>query len=99
MRLRTFEGETARARDAGEKRFACLLAGQSTSTELLRSCPVVTASGQVLGRVHSVLVDLHNRQLRYVVLAPHQGKSSVVIPWQTLYFDSALVRLVYYTYS
>ena len=86
-------------RQHNNKRFACMLAGQSSSTELLRSCPVVTAAGQSLGRVQSVLIEMRSRQLRYVVLAPHQGKSSVVIPWQALYFDSTLVRLVYYTYS
>ena len=81
------------------KRFSCLLAGQSTSTELLRSCPVVTATGQSIGRVRSVLVDCRNHQLRYVVLAASQGKSPVVISWQNLYFDSVMVRLVYYTFS
>lgn len=99
MSLRTHEGGSGSSFKGANKRFLCLLAGQSSSTELLRSCPVVTATGQSIGRVKSVLVDVRNRQLRYVVLAPQQGKSAVVIPWQVLYFDSALVRLVYYTYS
>lgn len=99
MSLRTREGGTGGSFNGTDKRFLCLLAGESTSTELLRSCPVVTATGQSIGRVKSVLVDARNRQLRYVILAPQQGKSAVVIPWQVLYFDSALVRLVYYTYS
>ena len=38
-------------------------------------------------------------QLRYVVVAPNQGKAPIVIPWQALYFDSTRVRLVYYTFS
>jgi hypothetical protein len=52
-----------------------------------------------MGRVRSVLVDLRSRQLRYVIVTPQHGKAQVVIPWQALYFDSSLVRLVYYTYS
>lgn len=99
MKLKTIDGGAVATNHIGGKRFYCLLAGQSSATELLRSCPVVTASGQKLGRVRSVLVDKNNRQLRYVILAPHQGKSAVAIPWHALYFDSALVRLVYYTYS
>ncbi len=99
MSLRTHEGGAGGSFKEAKKRFHCLLAGQSSSTELLRSCPVVTATGQNIGRVKSVLVDARNKQLRYVVLAAQQGKSAVVIPWQVLYFDSALVRLVYYTYS
>lgn len=81
------------------KRFTCMRAGQSSATELLRSCPVVTANGQAMGRVRSVLVDVRSRQLRYVIVAPNNSKATVVIPWQALYFDSELVRLVYYTFS
>lgn len=96
--LKTFEGSIAGSR-GGRRRFACMHAGQSSATELLRSCPVVTATGQAMGRVRSVLVDVRSRQLRFVVVAPQHGKASVVIPWQALYFDSSLVRLVYFTYS
>ncbi len=96
--LKTFEGGPA-AGKGNRRRFACMSAGQSSATELLRSCPVVTATGQAMGRVRSVLVDVRSRQLRYVVVAPQHGKANVVIPWQALYFDSSLVRLVYYTYS
>lgn len=99
MKLKTIDGGAVATNRLRGKRFSYLLASQSTATELLRSCPVVTASGQRLGRVHSVLVDMHSRQLRYVMLAPNQGKSTVTIPWNALYFDSALVRLVYYTFS
>lgn len=99
MKLKTFDGGATVTNRIGGKRFSCLLAGQSSATELLRACPVVTASGQSLGRVRSVLLDMRSRQLRYVMLAPHHGKASVAIPWHALYFDSALVRLVYYTYS
>lgn len=96
--LKTFEGRT-RAAGAQRKRFACMTAGQSSATELLRSCPVVTATGQAMGRVRSVLVDVRSRQLRFVVVAPSGGKAPIVIPWQALYFDSSMVRLVYYTYA
>ena len=97
--LKTFDGSPAAGGSRGRKRFACMAAGQSSATELFRSCPVVTAVGQMLGRVRSVLVDVRSRQLRFVVVAPQHGKANVVIPWQALYFDSARVRLVYYTYS
>ena len=97
--LRTFEGGAAGSRRQVGRRFSCIVAGQSSSTELLHGCPVVTATGQMLGRVRSILVDTRSRQLRYVVLAPRGGKGSVAIPWHALYFDSAMLRLVYYTYS
>ena len=97
--LKTFNGNTSADGKHGRKRFACMAAGQSSATELFRSCPVVTAVGQMLGRVRSVLVDMRSRQLRYVVVVSNQGKAPVVIPWQALYFDSTRVRLVYYTYS
>ncbi len=96
--LKNFEGGSGTARTR-RRRFACMTAGQSSATELLRSCPVVTATGQAMGRVKSVLVDVRSRQLRFVVVASQGGKAPVVIPWQALYFDSSLVRLVYYTYS
>lgn len=97
--LRTFDGGSSSSGARSRKRFACMTAGQSSATELFRSCPVVTAVGQMLGRVRSVLVDERSRQLRYVVVAPNQGKAPIVIPWQALYFDSSRVRLVYYTFS
>jgi len=96
--LKNVEGGSGAAK-ARRRRFACMTAGQSSATELLRSCPVVTASGQAMGRVKSVLVDVRSRQLRYVIVASHGSKAPVVIPWQALYFDSSLVRLVYYTFS
>ncbi len=81
------------------KRFTCMTAGQSSVTELIRSCAVVTATGQTIGRVHSVLVDVRSRQLRFVTVAPDNSKATVTIPWQALYFDAELTRLVYYTMS
>jgi len=96
--LKHYEGGSGTVK-AKDKRFACMNAGQSSATELLRACPVVTATGQMMGRVKSVLVDVRSRQLRFVVVTPQGGKAPVFIPWQALYFDSALVRLVYYTFS
>lgn len=81
------------------KRFTCMTAGQSSVTESLRSCSVVTAAGQTMGRVRSVLIDARSRQLRFVTVAPDKSKATVTIPWHALYFDSGLTRLVYYTFS
>lgn len=81
------------------RRFVSMNASQSSSTQWLRSCQVVTATGQTMGRVKSVLVDVRSRQLCFVVVASQSGKAPVVIPWKALYFDPAPVRLVYYTFS
>lgn len=81
------------------KRFSCIFARDSAATELLHGCPVVTGSGEIIGRVKSILVDSKTRQLRYVMLASKEGDASVALPWHALYFDSVLVRLVFYTYS
>lgn len=81
------------------KRFNCMTAEQSPATDLLRSCPVVTATGQAIGRVRSVLVDARSRQLRFVCVNSNNSKATVTIPWQALYFDTDLSRLVYFTFS
>ncbi len=81
------------------KRFNLMTDDQSSATELLRSCPVVTATGQAIGRVRSVLVDARSRRLRFVTVIPNNSEATVTIPWQALYFDSDLVRLVFYTFS
>lgn len=76
-----------------------VFARDNTAAELLRGCPVVTATGERIGQVNSILVDAKTRQIRYVMLEGGNGKTSVAIPWHALYFDSALIRLVFYTYS
>lgn len=81
------------------KRFNYMTAEQSSATDLLRSCPVVTATGQAIGRVRSVLVDARSRQLRFVNVNSNNSKATVTIPWQALYFDADLARLVYFTFS
>lgn len=76
-----------------------VFARDNTAAELLRGCPVVTATGERIGYVSSILVDAKTRQIRYVMLQGGSGKTSIAIPWHALYFDSALIRLVFYTYS
>lgn len=98
--LHTFDGGARSPQPkAGEKRFSCIVARESSATELLHGCPVMTAAGEPLGRVKSILIDAKTRQLRYVLLSTRRGRASVAIPWHALYFDSALARLVFYTYS
>lgn len=81
------------------RRFSCIFARDSVATELLHGCPVVTGAGDVIGKVRSILIDASTRQIRYVILSSSQSKTTVAVPWHALYFDSALVRLVFYTYS
>jgi len=99
LMLTTSDGESSAGGRRDRKRFACMTAGYSSATALFRSCPVVNAVGQTLGRVRSLMVDVRSRQLRYVVVATGQGKAPIGIPWRTLYFDSTRARLVYYTFT
>jgi sporulation protein YlmC with PRC-barrel domain len=69
------------------------------ATELLHGCPVVTGAGDTIGHVRSILIDAKTRQIRYVILSSSSSATSVAVPWHAMYFDSALVRLVFYTYS
>ena len=82
---------------AGPARFARLSANESSTADLLHGCPVVTAGGENIGTVDHLMVDVHTHQLRYVVLAHSKNGAVVAIPWQALYFDSAMARLVFYT--
>lgn len=96
----TFDsGPQASARKRGTRRFSCIFARDSVATELLHGCPVVTGAGDTIGHVRSILIDTKTRQIRYVILSSSASKTSVAVPWHALYFDSALVRLVFYTYS
>ncbi len=76
-----------------------VFARDATAAELLRGCPVVTALGERIGSVQTILVDAKTRQIRYVMVDSGRKASSIAIPWHALYFDSTLVRLVFYTYS
>jgi hypothetical protein len=53
----------------------------------------------MIGKVKSILHAVKTRQLRYVMLSLAGGTTAVAIPWEAVYFDSALARLVFYTYS
>jgi hypothetical protein len=82
-----------------EARFSRVFARDSVATELLQGCPVVTAEGEEIGSVDALLIDRRTNQLRYVLLSGEESEASIAIPWQALYFDSALARLVFYTYT
>lgn len=92
---------------SGGTRFCRIFACDSIATELLQGCPVVTAEGRRIGTVDALLIDRKTRQLRYVILEDSANRSNgglaksaaIAIPWQALYFDSAMARLVFYTYS
>ena len=91
---------TATRASSGTQRFSRVFARDSLATELFNGCPVVTAAGVEIGEVDALLVDRKTHRVRYVVVSGNsQHEASVTIPWQALYFDSALGRLVFYTYS
>ncbi|RZI40266.1 PRC-barrel domain containing protein [Herbaspirillum sp. HC18] len=78
-------------------RFARLSANDSSTADLLYGCPVVTATGERIGTVDYLMVDIVTHQLRYVVLANRKNDAVVSIPWHALYYDAAMGRLVFYT--
>lgn len=80
-------------------RFIRLVPGESDTAALLRGCPVVTATGERLGRVDYLIVDAQTHQMRYVVLGRRRHGATVALPWHTLYFDSAAAQLVFYTWA
>jgi hypothetical protein len=70
----------------------------SLAAETLQGCPVVTAEGEKIGNIDELIIDADTHQFRYVIVSCKGGGASVALPWQSLYFDSALARLVFYTY-
>ncbi|MET0962678.1 MAG: PRC-barrel domain-containing protein [Noviherbaspirillum sp.] len=90
-------GAASRPARARGPRFSSLFARDASATEMLQGCPVVTAAGDWVGAVRSILIDARSRQLRYVMLLSRPGNAMVAIPWHALYFDSSLSRLVYFT--
>jgi hypothetical protein len=97
---RTIKGGSRRdPLKAGTQPGACVFAPDANATLLLQGCPVVTAKGEMIGKVKSILHAVKTRQLRYVMLSLAGGTTAVAIPWEAVYFDSALARLVFYTYS
>jgi hypothetical protein len=46
-----------------------------------------------------LIIDVRTHQLRYVMLSNgKEGSAEIALPWKTLYFDSAMARLVFYTW-
>jgi hypothetical protein len=90
-------GASSRPNRIRAPRFSSLFARDASATEMLQGCPVVTATGDWVGAVRSILIDVRSRQLRYVMLLSRPGNALVAIPWHALYFDSSLSRLVYFT--
>ena len=90
-------GASKRATRNRSPRFSSLFACDASATEMLQGCPVVTATGDWVGAVRSILIDARSRQLRYVMLLSRPGNATVAIPWHALYFDSSLSRLVFFT--
>jgi len=90
-------GSASRHARPRSPRFSSLFARDASATEMLQGCPVVNAAGDWIGAVRSILIDARSRQLRYVMLLSRPGNALVAIPWHTLYFDSALSRLVFFT--
>lgn len=72
--------------------------GGSQAFQLLRGCPVVTTDGAMIGKVDGLMVDAASHRPRYVLLnSRRRHKGAIAIPWQSLYFDSTLAHLVFYT--
>ncbi|MBK4736343.1 PRC-barrel domain-containing protein [Noviherbaspirillum pedocola] len=90
-------GSDANPARSCKPRFSSLFARDASATEMLQGCPVVTAAGEWIGAVRSILIDTRSRRLRYVMLLSRPGNALIAIPWHALYFDSALSRLVYFT--
>jgi hypothetical protein len=81
-------------------RLSWMSAGGSQAFQLLHGCPVVTVDGETIGRVDGLIIDSVTHKPRFVTLhhRNHTG-ASVAIPWHSLYFDSTLAHLVFYTYD
>lgn len=95
-------GGAAKAKQATAERpvrYARVSVRDSNAAKMLQGCPVVTANGETIGRVEQLIIDVRTHQLRYVMLscAEHHG-AEIALPWKTLYFDSAMARLVFYTW-
>lgn len=81
-------------------RLSWVSAGGSQAFQLLQGCPVVTVDGDMLGRVDGLVVDTLTHKPRFVTLSTALVPACLVaIPWQSLYFDSTLAHLVFYTYD
>jgi hypothetical protein len=85
---------------AGSSRFSRISVRDSAAAKMLQGCPVVTGDGEPIGKVEHLMIDVQTHQLRYVILSSGtKRKAEIAIPWKTLYFDSAMARLVFYTWA
>jgi hypothetical protein len=100
MQHRFGSGHSEHRSAAGGSRFRRVSVGDSASAEMLPGCPVVTAAGELIGEVRQLIIDARTLQLRYVLVAGKRKRcAEIAIPWKTLYFDSAMARLVFYTWQ
>ena len=65
----------------------------------LGGCEIVSGTGNVLGTVHALLLEPGTRQVRHIVMHPGGGGCPVYLPWQSLYYDAGLARVVFYTFD
>jgi hypothetical protein len=100
--MRHIVGNAARAHQAtADKpvRYTRISVRDSSAAAMLQGCPVVTANGEKIGNVEQLIIDVRTHQLRYVMLSNGEHDSAeIALPWKTLYFDSAMARLVFYTW-
>jgi hypothetical protein len=87
-------------RKRGMTRLSWVSAGGSQAFQLLQGCPVVTIDGRRLGYVDGLMVDALSHKPRYITLnSRKRHTAALAIPWHSLYFDSTLAHLVFYTYG
>lgn len=80
-------------------RLSWVNSGGSQAFQLLQGCPVVTIEGELLGSVDGLMVDALSYRPRFVTLKRHDSACPLALPWHSLYFDSSLAHLVFYTYD
>jgi hypothetical protein len=100
MQRRFGSGRAEHRPATSASRFRRVAVCDSASAEMLQGCPVVTAAGQLIGEVRELMIDAQTLQLCYVLIAGKRKRcAEIAIPWKTLYFDSAMARLVFYTWQ
>ena len=70
-----------------------------SAADHLDGCEIVSGTGDVLGTVHALLLESGTRRLRHIIMHPSSGGCPVYLPWQSLYYDAALTRVVFYTFD
>lgn len=94
-----FNQDSHRERSKGAARRFMRVTKENSTSGFLQGCKVVTIEGVSLGIVQAILMDCLTQRVRYVILQADDASAAVALPWHTLYFDSVLARLVFYTYS